>query len=160
MREFLKGLELDAETIDTIMAEHGKYLTGLKEKNEEYKETISKYEDNIKQLNSTIEENNKSLENYSTLSNENKDLHAQLQMRDSNVKKEFSRFVANEVMNQVDEKHNFGEVLEDYKRENPQYFGDTQVKKVQSSPSLTGGVPQAPTTNDIMNDILRGASKE
>ena len=56
MREFLKGLELDAETIDTIMAEHGKYLTGLKEKNDEYKDMISKYEDDIKQLNNTIEE--------------------------------------------------------------------------------------------------------
>lgn len=160
MREFLKGLELDAETIDTIMAEHGKYLTGLKEKNDEYKDMISKYEDDIKQLNNTIEENNKSLENYSTLSNENKDLHAQLQMRDSNVKREFTKFVTSEVMNQVDDKHNFQDVLESYKKENPQYFGDTQVKKVQSSPSLTGGVPQAQTTNDIMNDIIRSATKE
>ena len=30
MREFLKGLDLDKELIDTIMAEHGKQLTGLK----------------------------------------------------------------------------------------------------------------------------------
>ena len=34
MREFLKGLDLDKETIDTVMAEHGKLVTGLKEKNE------------------------------------------------------------------------------------------------------------------------------
>ena len=31
MREFLRGLELDEETIDTIMAEHGKIITKLKE---------------------------------------------------------------------------------------------------------------------------------
>ena len=31
MREFLKGLDLDKELIDTIMAEHGKEITGLKE---------------------------------------------------------------------------------------------------------------------------------
>ena len=31
MREFLRGLELDAETIDTIMAEHGKLVTKDKE---------------------------------------------------------------------------------------------------------------------------------
>jgi hypothetical protein len=37
MREFLKGLELDKETIDTIMAEHGKLLTGSKEQIEELK---------------------------------------------------------------------------------------------------------------------------
>ena len=32
MREFLKGLGLDQETIDTIMAEHGKLLTASTEK--------------------------------------------------------------------------------------------------------------------------------
>ena len=31
MREFLKGLDLDKETIDTIMAEYGKNVQGLKE---------------------------------------------------------------------------------------------------------------------------------
>ena len=31
MREFLKGLDFDKETIDTIMAEHGKLLTSAKE---------------------------------------------------------------------------------------------------------------------------------
>lgn len=158
MREFLKGLELDSETIDTIMAEHGKILTNLKEKNEEYRDTISKYENDIKQLNSSLEEKDKSLENYSSLTNENKDLKAQLQMSDSNVKKEFSKFVTNEIMSKVDDEHNFESVLEDYKKENPQYFGDTQVKKVQSSPSLTGGTPKEATTNDIMNDIIRSST--
>ena len=43
MREFLKGLELDDELVDTIMAEHGKHLTKLKEQNEEYKTKIEKY---------------------------------------------------------------------------------------------------------------------
>lgn len=48
MREFLKGLDLDKETIDTIMAEHGKEITGLKENNE----TLTKERDNLKnQLN-------------------------------------------------------------------------------------------------------------
>lgn len=159
MREFLKGLELDSETIDTIMAEHGKYITGLKEQNEEYKDMISKYEDDIKQLNTSIEEKDKSLENYSMVTNENKDLKAQLQMSDSNVKKEFSKFVTNEIMSKVDDEHNFASVLEDYKKENPQYFGDTQVKKVQSSPSLNGGVPTETTTNSIMNDIIRSSTK-
>lgn len=159
MREFLKGLDLDNETIDTIMAEHGKYITGLKEKNEEYKDMISKYEEDIKQLNTSIEEKDKSLENYSMVTNENKDLKAQLQMSDSNVKKEFSKFVTNEVMSKVDEEHNFADVLEDYKKENPQYFGDIQVKKVQSSPSLNGGIPQENTTNSIMNDIIRSSIK-
>ena len=155
MREFLKGLELEGEVIDKIMAEHGKYITGLKEQIDEYKEKETKYESDIKQLNDTIEQNNKSLEDYSTITNENKDLKAQLQMSNSNVKKEFSKFVTSEVMSQVDDEKDFATVLESYKKENPQYFGDTVVKKVQTSPNLNAGVPKQPTTNDIMNNLLR-----
>ena len=38
MREFLKGLDLESELVDTIMAEHGKHLTGLKEQVESLKQ--------------------------------------------------------------------------------------------------------------------------
>lgn len=154
MREFLRGLELDKETIDTIMAEVGKTQTGLREQLQEYKEKVSKYEDDIKSLNGTIEENTKSLENLQNLTTENKDLKAEIQMNGSNVKKEFSKFVRNEVMSSVNDETDFETALGNYKKENPQYFGDVQVKRVQSSPNLTGGT-QPQTTNDIMNDIIR-----
>ena len=145
MREFLKGLELDQETIDTIMAEYGKNVTNYKEEIEGYNE-----------LNGTIESNNKSLENLQALTDENKGLKAQLQMSGSNVKKEFMKFVTNEVSSQVDDETDFATALENYKKENPQYFGETVVKKVQSSPTLNGGAKET-TTNDVMNDILRSA---
>lgn len=160
MREFLKGLELDEETIDTIMAEHGKHLTKLKEQVDEYKEKISDYDNQIKELNSTIETNSKNLENLQNVTNENKDLKAQLQMSDSNVKKEFSKFVTSEIMSKVDDEHTFENVLEDYKKENPQYFGDSVIHKVQTAPILGGGATAPQTTNSIMNDILRNASNE
>ena len=48
MREFLRGLELDKETIDTIMAEVGKQHQGLKEQVEEYKNQVNTYADQIK----------------------------------------------------------------------------------------------------------------
>lgn len=156
MREFLKGLELDEETIDTIMAEVGKGYTKLKEQVEELKEQNSNYETQVKELNSTIEENNKSLENLETLTNENKDLKAEIQMNGSQVKKEFSKFVRNEVMANVNDETDFTQALDDYKKENPQYFGETVVKKVQSSPNLASGGSQPQTTNNIMNDIIRG----
>lgn len=41
MREFLKGLDLDKETIDTIMAEHGKLLTSAKESVENLKAQLA-----------------------------------------------------------------------------------------------------------------------
>lgn len=162
MREFLKGLELEKETIDTIMAEHGKYLTGLKEQVEELKTELktktNEYESQVKDLNSKIEEKDKSLENLQTITNENKDLKVQLQMNDSNVKKEFSKFVSSEILSKVDDKNDFASVLENYKKENPQYFGDSVVKKVQSSPTLTGGDVKPQSTNDIMNSLLRGTN--
>ena len=160
MREFLKGLELDQETIDTIMAEYGKNITNFKEAVDSYKEEIEGYKNQINELNGTIETNNKSLEDLQNITNENKNLKAQLQMSDSNVKKEFSKFVINEVNSLVDEKTDFSTALENYKKENPQYFGETVVKKVQSSPSVGQGGIQAETTNDIMNNLLRGSVKE
>lgn len=157
MREFLKGLELDSETIDTIMAEYGKNITRFKEAVDSYKEEVNNYKSQIDELNGKIEENNKSLENLQTLTNENKDLKAQVQMSGSNVKKEFSKFVTSEVMSNVNDETDFETALKNYKKENPQYFGDTVVKKVQSGPTLNGGGTQPQTTNDIMNNVLRGA---
>ena len=152
MREFLKGLELDSETIDSIMAEHGKHLTGLKEQVDTLKQENADYK-------AKIDETSKSLENLQTLTNENKELKAEIQMNGSNVKKEFMKFVTNEVNSKVNDDVDFATALNDYKKENPQYFGDTVVKKVQSSPTLNNGGNIATTTNDIMNNILRGATK-
>ena len=167
MREFLKGLDLDKETIDTIMAEHGKLITEAKEQILELKSQLSgfetekqKYESKLKDYESKMQESSKSLKNYQDLTNENKQLKSQMQLNDSNVKKEFSKFVANEVMAQVNDETDFATALEHYKQENPQYFGESVIKKVQSSPTLTGGNTQPQTTNDIMNDLLRGATQE
>ena len=156
MREFLKGLDLDKETIDSIMAEHGKHLTGLKEQVESYKTEVASYKTTIDELNGKIEESNKSLENLQTLTNENKDLKAEIQMNGSNVKPEFSKFVRSEVMANVNDETDFATALENYKKSSPQYFGETVVKKVQTSPSLNAGGNQPQTTNQVMNDFIRG----
>ena len=171
MREFLKGLELDKEVIDTIMAEYGKQVQSYKEKLDEYESEITEYKANqvkseaeledyksqVDTLNKTIEDNNKSLENLQLVTNENKDLKAQIYMGGANVKKEFMKFVKTEVAERVNDETDFEKALKDYKKENPQYFGDVVVKKVQSSPELTGGETNPQTTNNIMNDLLRGS---
>lgn len=59
MREFLKGLELDKETIDTIMAEHGKLITEAKEKTQELENKVKEYEGKIGELSSKAETNTK-----------------------------------------------------------------------------------------------------
>ena len=157
MREFLKSLELEKETIDVIMKEHGKILTEKKSEVQTLQDKIKEHEATITKLNGTIEDNNKSLENLQTLTNENKNLKAEIQMNGSNVKKEFSKFVRSEVMANVNDETDFTTALESYKKDNPQYFGEVVVKKVQSSPSLNVGGNQPQTTNSIMNDIIRSA---
>lgn len=163
MREFLKGLELEKDVIDSIMAEHGKQITSYKEKISNLETNVSNLKDEIKnnestikELNGTIEEKDKSLENLQTITNEKNDLQAQLKIKDSNVKKEFLKFVKSEVMDKIDDKNDFDTVLKSYKEENPQYFGETVVKNVQTSPNLQAKSTQNLTTNEIINDMIRG----
>lgn len=163
-REFLEGLNLEKETIDKIMVEYGKHITAEQDKKSSleteianYKTEIANYKNQITDLNNTITEKDKSLENLQNLTNENKDLKAEIQMNGSKVKAEFSKFVKSEVMANVNDDTDFAKALENYKKDNPQYFGDAVVKKVQSSPNLNAGEPKPQTTNDIMNNILRSA---
>ena len=67
MREFLRGLELDKETIDTIMAEHGKLITEAKEKTQELENKVKEYETKIDELSSKAETNTKIQEELDTL---------------------------------------------------------------------------------------------
>ena len=97
--------------------------------------------------------------NYTNVVNENALLKAQLKIADSDVKKEFAKFVTSEVMGLVNDTTDFDTALKEFKKGSPQYFGETVVKKVQTSPVLNNGGNQPQTTNNIMNDILRGARK-
>ena len=153
MRDFLKGLDLDKETIDTIMAEYGKNVQGLKEQIEEYKGYKTENENLSKQL----EEKGKLMKGFEDVSNENKSLKAQLKLNENNIKKEFSKFVTSEIMSQVDDKNDFDTVLKSYKKDNPQYFGETVITKTQTAPSLNNGGTQPQTTSSIMNNLIRGA---
>ena len=100
------------------------------------------------------------MKGFEDVSNENKSLKAQLKLNENNIKKEFSKFVTSEIMSQVDDKNDFDTVLKSYKKDNPQYFGDTVIKKTQTSPSLNAGGDKPQTTNDIMNSILRGNNQD
>lgn len=163
MREFLKGLELEKGTIDSIMSEYGKSIQSYKDQIDDYKtkvtqyeNKVTEYENKVKELNGTIQTNQKSLENLQTITDENKQLKADIQLSSTNVKKEFSKFVKSEVMGKVNDKVDFSTALEDYKKENPQYFGETVITKTQTAPSLNNGGTQPQTTSTIMNNLIRG----
>lgn len=90
------------------------------------------------------------------LKKENEMLKATNKVAKSEVKPEFLKFVTSEVMGLTNGTTDFETALKNYKKENPQYFGEVVVKKVQSSPNLSGGTKET-TTNSIMNDILRSS---
>ena len=73
MREFLKGLELDRETIDTIMAEYGKNVQGLREQVDEYKTKASDYYDQVRELTEANENNKKIQEELNTYKQKQED---------------------------------------------------------------------------------------
>ena len=65
MREFLKGLDLEPELIDTIMAEHGKIVTKDKEELQTLKEQVKELKENSKnaeELQTKYEELSKKIE--------------------------------------------------------------------------------------------------
>ena len=94
-----------------------------------------------------------------SLKKENDLLKATNKVAKSEVKPEFLKFVTSEVMAMTNDTTDFDTALKNYKKENTQYFGETVVKKVQSSPNLNNGGNKETTTNSIMNDILRGSRK-
>ena len=66
-RDFLRGLELDKETIETIMYEYGKLTTEAKEKTQELENKVKEYETKIGELSSKAETNTKVQEELDTL---------------------------------------------------------------------------------------------
>ena len=107
-------------------------------------------------FNADSEKINELTNTNASLTNEIKLLKAQIQVDNSNCKKEFSKFVTSEVMSLVNDTTDFERALKDYKKNNPQYFGETVITKTQTAPSLNNGT-QPQTTSSIMNNILRGA---
>ena len=157
-REDLEKLGLSEEQVNGVMKLKSGIITSLETENTSLTKEL---EDANKQIRSykdmDIDGMKKSLKDLENITNENKDLKAQIKMVDCGAKKEFSKFVRTEVMSKVDDKTDFETALESYKKENPQYFGETVVRKVQSSPNLNGGENKGTTTSDIMNNLLRGS---
>lgn len=123
------------------------------QKDEKYKEFLEwkKSNQNDSEKLAELQANNEKL------IKENETLKATSKVAENDVKPEFLKFVVSEVMSMTNETTDFDTALKNYKKENTQYFGETVVKKVQTSPTLNNGGTKATTTNSIMNDILRGA---
>ena len=141
------------EDIDNSFNAGVKKASSTWQKDEKYKEFLEWKKNNQNDGEKITELTN----NNVALTNENNLLKAQLKVNDSDVKKEFAKFVTSEVMNQVNDTTDFETALKEYKKNNPQFFGETVVKKVQTSPALNGGGDKPQTTNSIMNTLLRNS---
>lgn len=134
------------------------FNAGVKKANSDWQKD-EKYKEFLDWKKSNQNDSEKITELETSNSNKDKeirDLKAQLKLKDSDVKPEFSNFIKSEVLNMVNDTTDFETALKNYKKENPQYFGEVVVKKVQSSPNLNGGAkPQS--TNDLVNNALRNA---
>ena len=157
MREFLKGLDLDKETIDTIMAEHGKLLT-------EEKEKVSQYEAKIKELSSKAEDNTKVQEELDKLKTqiaeekkqkEQEDLEAKLNKNvleaigDKDfVNERTKNAIINEIKTALQDKANVGksakDIFEDITKDSTDIFKNQNEMKDMS---------------DIKDDVSTGKSK-
>lgn len=137
-------------TVDDI---NNSFNAGFKKARAEMKE--------YQELEKTNQNNNEKITTLETentnIKNENAQLKETLQgykLKDSNVKEEFKEFVISKVNSMVNDDVDFDTALETFKKENSQYFGETVVKKVQSSPTLAGGIkPQS--LNEVMNNFIR-----
>lgn len=134
------------------------FNAGVKKANSEWQKD-AKYKEFLDWKKSNQNDSEKMAElqaSNENLKKENEMLKATNKVAKSEVKPEFLKFVTNEVMGLTNDTTDFETALKNYKKENPQYFGEVVVKKVQSSPNLSGGVKPL-STNDIVNNVLRGA---
>ena len=149
MREFLKGLDLDKETIDSIMAEHGKHLTGLKEQVESYKTEVENYKTEIDGFKESSKASEELKKKYDELVNESKDKDAKITtsareraiLRAGITNQDEIEFICYKV-GKMD--GDFKENLSQYLADNPKYTKKQETKatgietKPQTVPQETG----------------------
>lgn len=167
MREFLKGLDLDDEMIDCIMAEHGKLMTKNVEKinnlTADYNNLQSQYNElandhSYESYKTELEDLEKK---YNSLNNEYTNFQHITKVKEANVNPEFSEFVANKVNEMVTDDKTYEDALNEYLEQNKQYVkADTskQYMKVGSSVNLNGGTQTPSTPNNVFNDLILKAT--
>lgn len=167
MREFLRGLDLDEETIDTIMAEHGKLMTKNVEKinnlTEQYNSLQSDFNDY--KGNNSSDALRYELDDYKTKYNSLNEKYENLmyssKVRDANVSPEFTDFVANNVKKLVTDDKDYDTALNEYLQEHKQYVKQADKGnyiKVGSSVDFKGGSQTPNTPNNVFNEMILKAT--
>ncbi len=147
MREFLRGLELDEETIDTIMAEHGKLVTKLKEENSNLKDKMKEHEVKIKELEELSSDSQKIQEELEKYRTEEKERKLMSEFEEAFKGKQFvndftKKAIFDEVKKQLENEENKDKTIKDLtelvvKDKEGLFIEDKQEKQ----PFSSNGVP-------------------
>lgn len=171
MREFLKGLDLDKDTIDTIMAEHGKLITEAKEKNTSLEDKVKTYEAKIDELNSKAKDSTEIQKELDTLKNQIAEEKKQKEQEDLDNKltanvleaieeKDFvnertKNAIVNEIKTALQDKANVGksakEIFEDITKDSTDIF--------KSENEITNEVPGIKEDLEKANNTKQGEIK-
>ena len=92
-----------------------------------------------------------------TLKTEKADRELIEKLSSKKVKPEFQKFVLSEIKSKVTEQLPFDKAMEEYLKENAQYIGEEEKKKVfkNSSVQLEGGSGENKNINQKMNTLFR-----
>ena len=166
MREFLKGLSLDDEVVESIMAEYGKKTQKLIAEKNEAEEIANSLEQEVSNNFNLQDELDDYKARYETLNTDYTNIVNTQKVNDAKVDKQFTKFVMNEVSSLVTDEKNFDDCLSEYLQNNSQYIikDDTNKGKtgdffkMGSSVNLNGGQTTPQTPNSIFNDIVLKAT--
>ena len=170
-REFLKQLELENETIEKIMSEHGKSVQSLKEEVEPLKEEVENYKQQINERDNQLEELSKNAKG----SDELKEQLEELKKQNEQTKQEYEeqlqkqqfdftldKKLSNEVKNskavkalldletiKVDngDVKGLDEQLNSLKESDPYLFNE-QEEETKTKPSVSTGEHKGQASND------------
>ena len=174
-REFLEGLELDKETIDTIMAEYGKITQGLREERDNLKSQLSDANNEIKSYKDMdIDSIKKSAEDWETKYNDL--VKEQNDAKEKSIREERTNTFFNDVKF-ASESAKAGVIAQfnakdfKYDEESKKFLGASEwLKELQekdsgaflsdvSNPRFTIN-PTAPTNTSSMDQILQAMGLE
>lgn len=168
-REFLEGLELDKELIDTIMAEHGKSIQGIREERDTLKAQLEDANNEIQSYKDMdIDSIKESASNWETKYNDL--VKAQEEAKKESIREERTNAFFNEVKF-ASESAKAGVIAEfnkkdfKYDEESNKFLGASEwlndLKEKDTGAFLSEvanprftATPTAPTSDNSMDDIL------
>lgn len=127
------------------------------------------------ELKKKLDDSNSKILEYQNLSNEIEELKSKntelnkiyevarldgfkLKTLKSGVNEKFVDFVTSEIMKNSNEE-NFSEALENFNKENPQYIS-SQTVKISTTPSIQNKSENSISTNELINNFIRGNIKK